>query len=425
MADHWEMVFIDKDLRPAYYDDFRCLAADCKLNCCKQRWRITFDKKDYLALKNQRKSPELNARMENSLRRIRKGTLSEKFYGEFNMDSGVCPLLREDGLCALQVEKGYKALPFVCRNYPRMALYRFSGYLERGLSTSCEGVLSLLWNLPDGVDFRSDPLPESERKWNRFRADNPMSLRFSEIREWCVDLLQNRNFTLPERIMLMGMGLRRLSEDEDVELWLPWAQALPDQVNPKDILSSGLDEKAQKMFLMDMRSILGPEKRGGIISVTVQRPNSGRVEELDPNLWDDLTPLQRAVLELLGGGDSVNIQSYLAAQARYEQQFQGYEYFMENLMVSIFFYLGLPDMASAEELWKSYVNFCNLYACHRFAAVMSCREGVEDSREELFRLLVLTSRALLHDAQRQLALRDELFRNDSATLAHMAILLGC
>lgn len=75
-------------------------------------------------------------------------------------------------------------------------------------------------------------------------------------------------------------------------------------------------------------------------------------------------------------------------------------------------------------LWKSYVNFCNLYSFYCFMAVMSCREGTEGSKSDLFRNIVHASRGIIHNRQRQAALRDEYFRNDSATLAHMAVLLG-
>ena len=55
---------------------------------------------------------------------------------------------------------------------------------------------------------------------------------------------------------------------------------------------------------------------------------------------------------------------------------------------------------------------------------MSCREGAPGDRDELFRLLVHVSRALLHSRERQVDLQDSLFQNDSATLAHMAVLLS-
>ena len=115
---------------------------------------------------------------------------------------------------------------------------------------------------------------------------------------------------------------------------------------------------------------------------------------------------------------------YLAALARYEEQLPQRDYFLENLMVSLFFHLRLPHLSDRDELWKGYVNLCNLYSFYHFMAVMSCREGVEDIKQELFRLTVFASRSLIHNGARQSQLRDEFFQNDSATLAHMAILLG-
>ena len=91
-------------------------------------------------------------------------------------------------------------------------------------------------------------------------------------------------------------------------------------------------------------------------------------------------------------------------------------------MVSVAFYLHVPDLSNPEDMWKSYVNLCNLYSFFRFAAV--CAMEKEVSRARLFHILGVSSRSLLHNHARQDLLRDEFFENDSATLAHMAILLG-
>ena len=53
---------------------------------------------------------------------------------------------------------------------------------------------------------------------------------------------------------------------------------------------------------------------------------------------------------------------------------------------------------------------------------MGC--GETPTKEKLFHILVNVSRDMLHNEQRQDRLRDEFFSHDSATLAHMAILLG-
>lgn len=93
-------------------------------------------------------------------------------------------------------------------------------------------------------------------------------------------------------------------------------------------------------------------------------------------------------------------------------------------MVTLFFHLRLPVLLSTDEIWKSYVNFCNLYAAFRFLSVMSCRGGVEDCDAELTRTLVLSIQELIHNQKQQDIFRDSLFSNKSSTLAHMAILLS-
>jgi len=115
--------------------------------------------------------------------------------------------------------------------------------------------------------------------------------------------------------------------------------------------------------------------------------------------------------------------AYFATRERCRERFGHREYFMENLMVSVFFYLSLPYVDNPETLWKSYVNFCNLYAVYRFIAVMSCRDGASGDRDELFRLIVTISRVLIYGPGNRNRLRDDFFVNGSAALSHMAILL--
>lgn len=399
-----EGIKVLNDLRPAYYDDFRCLAGGCQNTCCKG-WRIAFSKKDYLALKRLEGSPELNAGLAKGVRRIRgKSKDDTALYGEIDLSGGVCPLLREGGLCGLQMEKGHEALPFVCRIYPRKERYMLSGYLERALSPSCEGVLALLWDLPEGVEFRSSPLPKTKCGSVRPISDDPISLWFAPVREWCIDMMQDRRFSLPQRIWLMGLGLKELAEGEtDIQRWMEWAAILPESVDVEGILPTGIQELT--LFMLNCVHILNATQTDNPV-----------IPQILETLTVD-TPRE-------DGAKAARYEPYMAARKRFEETFKGREYFMENLMVSLFFCLNMPRISSKEELWKSYVNFCNLYAFFRFMAVMSCREGLAGDRDDLFRHLVYASRSLLHNELRRGYLRDELFQNGSATLAHMAILLS-
>ena len=405
MQKKFRAVFCQNDLRPAYYDDFHCLMAGCRLNCCTGGWHIAFGKKDYLTIKKQRGSAELNAGLDHCLCRIRENVDEQYRYGEFVLQDGCCPLLRE-GKCGLQMEKGAKVLPFVCRTFPRTETPMPSGYLERTLTPACEGVLALLWELPEGVEFRSDPLPPEEQRVFTFEEDSSTLLpHFQEIRELCVDILQDRRRPLPERMLLLGMVLRPLAEGErDIPAWLERSRAIEDSGGSAGLLREDL----LPMFLVHNANTVLSISGGDQFFCETQR---------------DL----RAALGLpehSAGRGRIQPEPYLKARERFDRQFGNKEFFFENLMVSVFFHMRMPDLKSSEALWKSYVNFCNLYSAYRFLSVMSCREGVTDCRAELFRLLVLSSRALIHNRERQNAFRDGLFENDSATLAHMAILLS-
>ena len=402
---------IHYDLRPAYYDRFQCLAGACRFSCCKG-WNITFNKKDYLALKRQEGSDELTANLTRNVRRIRQGPNAGRFYGEFDMSGGTCPLLREDGLCSLQLEKGHGALPEVCRVFPRTQAYSDSGYLERRLTPACEAVLELLWDLPDGVDFVADPLPKSKIRTLVMGTSGPLRLHFQELRSACIDLLQDRRRPLAQRILLMGLALKELADgEEDVDGWLARTRTLADDPETDRRLQLPDQQKTLSMFLTNNIRVM----------LASQSPNR------------ELSTVLKEVLDGLGavltfeGGQAVNFSlpngPYLAARARFEENFQDRAYFMENLMVTLFFNLQVPDPVDREKLWKSYVDFCNLYSFFRFMAVASCREGAAGDKAELFRMMVCASRGLMHNTPQKTKLRDEFFQNDSATLAHMAILL--
>lgn len=406
MAEQRRAVLVTQDLRPAFYDDFQCLAGGCRLSCCKRSWRITFGKKDYLALKRMELSPELGARMEKGLRRIR-NNLVEREYGEFDMSSGACPLLREDGLCLLQLEKGHEALSEVCRTFPRMEKYSF-GYLERALSPACEGVLELLWNLPEGVEFRSDPLPKALRREVSVPESETMAPWFAVIREWCVDTLQDRRFPLPERMLRMGLGLRRLAEGEtDVAAWLSWARSLPEAA---DLSLERKGGGLEKYLTYVVRSFM---------SMGYSLPDFHPVWE-EADRWLGVAKKQDAEgnIQL-----TIPLAPYQEAAERYEAAFGDRAYFMENLMVAQMFLMNMPFCSSPDHLWRGYASLCSCYSIFRFMAVMSCREGTGD-KAELIRLLVHGAQALAHNQATRLRFREELFQNGSATLAHLAVLLS-
>lgn len=405
-------VAIQTALMPLYYKDFHCLMEACQNTCCAGGWKIEFNKKDYLAIKravDDTKDANLKELCQKSMARLREKQ-HDGFYAGFPMnEANHCGFLREDGLCALQLTCGEKALPNVCKVFPRME-YLTLVAKEFSLSPACEGVLALLWDLPEGIDFWEEPLEKKD--WKTYEAENPAVARFGDIRSFCIDILQERSLKLPQRLLFLGFILQQLRDadwntEETVDAWLERGGKLLH--DPAVAAELNKLPGNRNMFLANNHRV--------ITAFMARRSSSAT---LAYELWSSISTITVGV----DGMKQITFQEerYAQLEKQLEKLLGHSEYFFENLMVSIFFCLGLPALASPEKLWQSYVNLCNLYSVYRFVAVCGCAKEV--SRERLFYVLGGISRSLLHNDTRRHQLRDELFQNDSATLAHMAILVS-
>lgn len=90
-------------------------------------------------------------------------------------------------------------------------------------------------------------------------------------------------------------------------------------------------------------------------------------------------------------------------------------------MVAAALLIGFPKLDSKPELWKSYISLCNLYSFFRFVSVSGCKD--ETTKEQLFHMIVMASRATLHNQTQFTEFQQHLLRHGSSSLAHMAILL--
>lgn len=404
-------VTVQTALMPMYYKEFHCLMGECQDSCC-AGWDIEFGKKDYLAVKRgvaDTKDPSLQELCRKSMVRLRERE-HDKLYAEFPMnEADRCGFLREDGLCSLQLGCGEKILPLVCRTFPRLESQTLAAK-ELSLSPACEGVLALLWGLPDGVEFWEEPLEKKD--WNMYEAATPVAARFGDVRSFCIDVLQERSLKLSQRLLLLGMLLQQLREAdwqdmETVDTWLEKGERMLHD----PAVSAELDQlpRSRNLFLANnhqlMTKAMMSKITGGALARELWSSILGQVPQEDGSIQfsyreDRYQELEEQLEELLGHS----------------------EYFFENLMVATAFHIELPTLSDPETMWKSYVNFCNLYSIFRFSAVCGCEKEV--SRERLFYVLVETSRSLLHNSIYRSQLRDEFFKNDSATLAHMAILVS-
>lgn len=405
-------------LVPNYYQRFQCLAQECRDSCC-INWRISFDKKDYLRLRRLDAPKDLRERLDRGVRREKKLAHDGVLYGKFDLDgnSGRCPFLDPDGLCAIQRACGHEALPHVCTSYPRKIGYSPAAK-EYTLSPSCEGVLQQLWDLPDGVEFVEEPLPKEEWRSVHVDPEETLTLFFAPLRELFIDILQSRALTLTERMLYLGMMVQRLQKED-------WANFNADNWVSQTVSAMDVETVREKiahvagnrdMYLMQNLKVLDA------ISTADKRWPADICTALEVDRKITVVPdetgegTQKAEMTI-----QFSRPAYEAALEHFCAAFADEDYFFENLMVASALYLDFPNLNSRENLWKSYVSLCNLYSFYRFVSVLGCKEDA--SKERLFHMIVMASRATLHNRDRFNGFQEELFQHDSSTLAHMAILL--
>lgn len=395
-------------LMPLCYRDFHCLAAACRDNCC-GGWEIAFNKKDYLRIKRSAKSKELKGLLTEGMHRIRE----ESVYGHYAHfevgPEGTCAFQTEEGLCRLQLECGEETLPEVCRTYPRRIRYTPAAR-EFSLSPSCEGVLALLWNLPQGLDFWEEPLPKKD--WKVAEME-PQWTWFADVRSFCVDVLQERSLPFFRRMQLLGLLLQRLIEmdwtaEETKDVWLAWAEQQPQDPSVASDLN-GLPQDRLEFLTGNLRMLL----------------------ELYGDTAAGAKELYRSLLSALSADENWekgNFERFFMDTIRYErlerqlEELLGHsDYFFENLMVETAFYLIFPSLETPGKLWRSYVGLSGLYSFYRFAAVLGCYQ--EASRERLFQVIGTISRGLLHNTPRWEKMRGFLLEHDGGSMAYMTTML--
>lgn len=415
MAKEVTKILIRSALIPVFYQKFRCLAHDCRDNCC-GGWNIALDKKSYLHLRHLNAPPALRERLEHGVRREKKAN-DDKFYGKFDLEygNGYCPFLDEDRLCAIQRACGPEALPSICVKFPRKEYYTPAAK-EYSLSPACEGVLQLLWDMPEGVEFVEDPLPKEAWRSITIPQDENLLLYFTPVRGAFIDILQNRAMPLTERMLCLGMMIQRLLKEDwtnfDLDGWEKQTALLIESgaVSKTDIPGN------RDMYLMQNLNALSvvatPEKSW---SADIYHALEATWSLL-PNGGEDASASEKAERNL-----NCSKTAYDEALAQFKAAFSDYEYFFENLMVASALAICFPELRSKENLWERYVTLCNLYSFYRFVSVVGCKE--ETTKERLFHIITMAGRDTLHKPPHFDWLQEQLSKNDSSTLAHMAILL--
>ncbi|MBQ9792693.1 MAG: flagellin lysine-N-methylase [Clostridia bacterium] len=122
------------EIRPTYYDKFKCSADKCLYSCC-IHWNIAFDDKTIEKYANIEDEEFCEYVLNNISPATKKATLKK----------GYCPFLDTDSLCKIQKKCGEEYLCDTCKSFPRTRR-TLGNIIKKDILISCPEVLKIIRN---------------------------------------------------------------------------------------------------------------------------------------------------------------------------------------------------------------------------------------------------------------------------------------
>jgi lysine-N-methylase len=194
-------------LQARYAESFRCLGSNCEDTCC-HGWGVYVDKATY---KKYRATPGLRRAAAEHIESNPSGRDNFKYARIKLKADNRCPFLTAGNLCSIQEQHGAEFLSKTCARYPR-ALVRFDGKLQKALYLSCPEAARLVLLSPQLLP------PQDAPRYHEFLLEQPQnsvsgsSALVRQMRNFALDLLQDRTYPLWQRLFLLGTVCRRVHE---------------------------------------------------------------------------------------------------------------------------------------------------------------------------------------------------------------------
>ena len=205
-----------KKIYPRYFEEFKCIGGKCEDSCC-IGWNIDIDKitfKKYFKVKD----PEMKRMFQKNVQNNERCSSEDIDYGIVKLKKDKrCPFLDEENYCVIHSNLGEDYLSNVCTCFPRVT-NKIDDTYEMSLDVACPEAARLILLNKEGIKFVSKE--ESIGKHiisaqidSKIKEVQNSPLRyFREIRDFCIDIIQNRDFKLNERLYILGDFINKLED---------------------------------------------------------------------------------------------------------------------------------------------------------------------------------------------------------------------
>jgi lysine-N-methylase len=235
---------------------------------------------------------------------------------------------------------------------------------------------------------------------------------FHTVREYAIGILQNRAYSLDDRLVLLGLLHKRFA---DALAENPAADLAAIQFNFEAELASGAGAAALAKLKPDPFIQTKLTKELVDEQIRYQR-GTPRYKQLIGESLYGLGSFTDATMQDVAEG-------YAAAYRDYYAPFmEEHGYLVENFLVNEYFRQRMP-FGKFKGIWDSYVFLCVLYAVTRMHLVglSGFHKGLDGEKVAL--LASALSREIMHNAKFIDNLIELLTRSDALSLAHMVMLV--
>lgn len=354
------------------YEDFTCIGGACKYSCCKY-WNINIDDESYKKYKLS------NFFTKDMLEKNFTKNKDKKMKFRLKKDGG-CPLQSEDGFCDIHRNLGEEFLCRTCRIYPR-GMNLVNNSVEKNLSTSCPEVVEKLIINTNKIEFNQEiQLIEEKNLYinERINTNKEGYIKyFWDIRIFTIDLLQNRNLSIEDRLIAIGIVYKKIEEltkNKEIEKIPAILKLYKEEFERGNIFGN-----IKKVIISD-------EVKISILNKLIITTSSNH----------DYIVLTKVLLESMNFNDSQElIKNYnLSKRSKYEEFLLEKEYIVENYLVNLAFANVMPFEENSE-IFNKYLEMAVLYSLVKLYLLGT--DEKEITEERVIKVITLLSRVINHN----------------------------
>ncbi|MEK4477401.1 flagellin lysine-N-methylase [Paenibacillus sp. FSL R7-0048] len=400
-------------LTPQYVKEFTCIGSACEDTCC-AGWQVTVDEQTYKKYKKV-KNYKIKSQLDEYVIRNRSNPTKNN-VAKMKMNNSRCSFLNEENLCDIQLTLGEENLCNTCAVYPRI-VHNVNGVVERSLTVSCPEAARLVLLSKDGISFDQFKESPSTRDVTRATIHTNKEVAsdwkdyFNEYRYVTISILQNKNYTLEERLLVLGLLYNELQECVDNDR----INEIPDIFG--QYITSVENNALQGAFenipnRLDIQLRLSRE----LVVLRLQYEiTSSRYLECSGEMMSGLHIEKDA-------SDEEILENYASSYEKYYAPFMlQHEYMLENYLVNYVFKNIMP--LDSDSLFESYTRMILHYSLIKIHLIGMANYHQTLTEDLVVKLVQSLSKTFEHNKLYFRRIMKLIKDNDFMKLTYMSILI--